>query len=144
LAIESGFVLPADVIFRETDFRPFHDPVMEYSKMLSELTTDDERNRLIAADIARESQDTPGVCLVLTDRKKHCETLQAIMKYKHSVSADILTGDLSSSQRLEIVQRLNQGRVKVLIATGQLIGEGFDCRQLSTLFLATPVGYLTM
>jgi superfamily II DNA or RNA helicase len=139
--IESGFVLPADVIFRETDFRPFHDPVMEYSKMLSELTTDDERNRLIAADTARESQDTPGVCLVLTDRKKHCETLQAIMKYKHSVSADILTGDLSSSQRLEIVQRLNQGRVKVLIATGQLIGEGFDCRQLSTLFLATPVRF---
>ncbi len=139
--IEAGFVLPADVIFRETDFRPFHDPVMEYSKMLSELTTDDERNRLIAADIARESQDTPGVCLVLTDRKKHCETLQAIMKYKHNVSADILTGDLSSSQRLEIVQRLNQGRVKVLIATGQLIGEGFDCRQLSTLFLATPVRF---
>jgi superfamily II DNA or RNA helicase len=139
--IESGFVLPADVIFRETNFRPFHDPVMEYSKMLSELTTDDERNRIIAADIARESQDTPGVCLVLTDRKKHCETLQTIMKYKHNVSADILTGDLSSSQRLEIVQRLNQGRVKVLIATGQLIGEGFDCRQLSTLFLATPVRF---
>ena len=139
--IEAGFVLPADVIFRETDFRPFHDPVMAYSKMLSELTTDDERNRLIAADIARESQDTPGVCLVLTDRKKHCETLQAIMKYKHNVSADILTGDLSSSQRLEVVQRLNQGRVKVLIATGQLIGEGFDCRQLSTLFLATPVRF---
>jgi superfamily II DNA/RNA helicase len=125
---------------------------MEYSKMLSELTTDDERNRLIAADIARESQNTPGVCLVLTDRKKHCETLQAIMKFKHNVSADILTGDLTSSQRLETVQRLNQGRIKVLIATGQLIGEGFDCRQLSTLFLATSdpllikvvAGYLTM
>jgi superfamily II DNA or RNA helicase len=28
-----------------------------------------------------------------------------------------------------------------LIATGQLIGEGFDCRQLSTLFLATPVRF---
>jgi len=139
--IESGFVLPADVIFRETDFRPFHDPVMEYSKMLSELTTDDGRNRLIAADIAGESQNTPGVCLVLTDRKKHCETLQTIMKYKHNVSADILTGDLTSSQRLETVQRLNQGRIKVLIATGQLIGEGFDCRQLSTLFLATPVRF---
>lgn len=139
--IESGFVLPADVIFRETDFRPFHDPVMEYSKMLSELTTDDGRNRLIAADIAGESQNIPGVCLVLTDRKKHCETLQTIMKYKHNVSADILTGDLTSSQRLETVQRLNQGRIKVLIATGQLIGEGFDCRQLSTLFLATPVRF---
>ena len=139
--IESGFVLPADVIFRETRFRTYHDPVMEYSKMLSELTADDERNRLIAADVALETRENTGVCLVLTDRKKHCENLQTIMKYKHNVSADILTGDLTASQRQETVQRLNQGQVKVLIATGQLIGEGFDCHQLSTLFLATPVRF---
>jgi superfamily II DNA or RNA helicase len=31
--------------------------------------------------------------------------------------------------------------VKVLIATGQLIGEGFDCRDLTTLFLATPISF---
>ena len=29
----------------------------------------------------------------------------------------------------------------MLIATGQLIGEGFDCRDLTTLFLATPVRF---
>jgi superfamily II DNA or RNA helicase len=29
----------------------------------------------------------------------------------------------------------------VLIATGQLVGEGFDCRELSTLFIATPVRF---
>ncbi|UCH24133.1 MAG: DEAD/DEAH box helicase [Deltaproteobacteria bacterium] len=139
--IETGYVLPADVMFRQTNFRPFYDPVMEYSKMLSELTADDERNRLIASDIARESQDNPGVCLVLSDRKKHCETLQTILKYRHRVSAEIMTGDLSSNQRREVLERLSQGRVKVLIATGQLIGEGFDCRELSTLFLATPVRF---
>ncbi len=36
---------------------------------------------------------------------------------------------------------LNAGQVKVLVATGQLIGEGFDCRDLSTLFLATPIRF---
>ena len=36
---------------------------------------------------------------------------------------------------------LNAGQVKVLVATGQLIGEGFDCRELSTLFLATPIRF---
>lgn len=36
---------------------------------------------------------------------------------------------------------LNGGKVKVLVATGQLIGEGFDCRELSTLFLATPIKF---
>uniref|UniRef100_UPI00356197F7 DEAD/DEAH box helicase n=1 Tax=Desulfosarcina sp. TaxID=2027861 RepID=UPI00356197F7 len=34
-----------------------------------------------------------------------------------------------------------KGRVNVLIATGQLIGEGFDCPDLSTLFMATPVRF---
>jgi len=29
----------------------------------------------------------------------------------------------------------------VVIATGQLVGEGFDCRYLSTLFLATPIRF---
>ena len=29
----------------------------------------------------------------------------------------------------------------MLIATGQLIGEGFDCNALSTLFLTTPVKF---
>ena len=28
-----------------------------------------------------------------------------------------------------------------MIATGQLIGEGFDCKELSTLFLATPIKF---
>jgi hypothetical protein len=28
-----------------------------------------------------------------------------------------------------------------MMATGQLIGEGFDCRELSTLFLATPIKF---
>jgi superfamily II DNA or RNA helicase len=29
----------------------------------------------------------------------------------------------------------------VLIATGQLMGEGFDCRDLTTLFLTTPIRF---
>jgi hypothetical protein len=33
------------------------------------------------------------------------------------------------------------GRVQVLVATGQLIGEGFDCQALFTLFLATPIRF---
>jgi superfamily II DNA or RNA helicase len=31
--------------------------------------------------------------------------------------------------------------VKILVATGQLIGESFDCRELSTPFLATPIKF---
>jgi superfamily II DNA or RNA helicase len=109
--------------------------------MLSELTADDTRNRLIASDVAQEVRAGKGVCLVLSDRKKHCETLQGILRYKLDVYADLLTGDLSDDARKAVLARLKNGQVSVLIATGQLIGEGFDCPDLSTLFMATPIRF---
>ncbi|MBT8350979.1 MAG: DEAD/DEAH box helicase, partial [Deltaproteobacteria bacterium] len=139
--IETGDILPVSVIIRETDFKPYFDPVNQYSKMLLELTMNDKRNRLIAADIAKETRKDKGVCLVLSDRKKHCETLFSLLKYKYKISADILTGSLSAGHRQKVLHRLTNGKVKVLIATGQLIGEGFDCKGLSTLFLATPIRF---
>ncbi|MCP4113410.1 MAG: DEAD/DEAH box helicase [Desulfobacteraceae bacterium] len=139
--VENGHILQAEVVIRETDFKPYYDPVREYSKMLSELTSDDNRNHLIAADVAEEALKSNGVLLVLSDRKKHCETLQTLLKYKFKLSSELLTGDLSTSQRKEVLERLNRGAIKVLIATGQLIGEGFDSKDLSTLFIATPVRF---
>jgi len=40
-----------------------------------------------------------------------------------------------------VVDDLNEGRARVVVATGQLIGEGFDCKHLTTLFLTTPVKF---
>lgn len=139
--IETGAVLPAKVIVRKTNFRTRHDPINEYSKMLSELTLDTERNILIASDVAREAINSIGVCLVLSDRKAHCENLQALLRYRYKVESELLTGDLPISQRQQVVEKLNEKQVKVLIATGQLIGEGFDCKELTTLFLATPISF---
>jgi superfamily II DNA or RNA helicase len=53
----------------------------------------------------------------------------------------VLTGDLPNKQRQAVIKRLNEGKIRVLVATGQLIGEGFDCKELSTLFLATPISF---
>ena len=139
---KSGDVLRVEVIVRETDFKPYYDPIREYSKMLSELTADDDRNRMIAADVAAEAAQYPDAgCLVLSDRKKHCETLQALLRFKFDTPAALLTGDVLSGDRNAIVDDLAAGRIRVLVATGQLVGEGFDCRTLSTLFLSTPVRF---
>ena len=139
--VETGNILTAEVILRETNFKPFCDPVNEYSKMLSELTADTDRNVLIASDIALETSNSNGICLVLSDRKAHCENLQALLKYRFKMDAELLTGDLSQRERQSVIERLNQKKAKAVIATGQLIGEGFDCKNLSTLFLATPVSF---
>jgi len=139
--VEAGHVLRAEVTWRETTFTPNHDPSTEYSKMLSELTRDASRNGLIAADVAQEAQGKGGgVCLVLSDRKAHCEALQAALQ-GHGIEAHLLTGDLSNGERQAVVAALDGGEVKVLIATGQLIGEGFDCPELSILFMATPIKF---
>lgn len=141
--LEKGHILDIEVFIRNTAFKPYYDPVNEYSKMLSELTANDERNRLIAADIAAELKKgmAGSVCLVLSDRKHHCETLRAILKHKHHLSAGLITGDVSIAQRQQVLEQLKQGEMRVLIATGQLIGEGFDHPGLTTLFLTTPIKF---
>jgi superfamily II DNA or RNA helicase len=136
-----GHILKAKAVIRLTAFEPYFDPVNDYSRMLSELTADDARNRLIASDVAKESHGGKGICLVLSDRKKHCETLQGLLRYKFDVPAALLTGDLSDDARKTVLQQLDKGAINVLVATGQLIGEGFDCPGLSTLFLATPIRF---
>ncbi len=139
--IESGDVLPARVVVRNTDFTTRHDPVSEYSKMLAELASDTARNIQIAGDVAAEAAENPGICLILSDRKAHCENLQALLRFRFKLPSELLTGDLDAAERKKVLERINQGRVHVLIATGQLIGEGFDCEDLTTLFLATPIKF---
>lgn len=139
--IEQGHILKAEVIVRETEFKSSFDPVTYYTKMLSELTMDKKRNHLIVSDIDNELRQNTGICLVLSDRKAHCENIRAMLKYRFKIESELLTGDVQMTERQNILERLNNGEVKVLIATGQLIGEGFDCRNLSTLFLATPIKF---
>ena len=139
--VESGDVLSAKVIFRRTNFTTRYNPVIEYGKMLSELATDTGRNILIASDVAGEAARNDGICLILSDRKAHCENLQAMLRFRFKLESELLTGDLDIADRQKVLERINNGLVKIVIATGQLIGEGFDCKDLTTLFLATPIKF---
>jgi superfamily II DNA or RNA helicase len=137
---ENDIIQNVEVVVRETAFVTDYDASAEYSQMLSELTEDDSRNRLIVGDIIKEASNGGGVCLVLSDRKEHCHALQDMLS-KQGMNADVLTGSVCNGERKTIVERLHAGKVKVLIATGQLIGEGFDCKALSTLHLACPIKF---
>lgn len=141
--VAQGHLLDFEVLLRNTEFRPYYDPVNEYSKMLLELTSDDKRNHMIAADVANEVRklERQEVCLILSDRKRHCANLMGILTHKYKIAADLLTGDLSLEKRGQVVERVRNGDCRVLVATGQLIGEGFDCPNLSVLFFATPIRF---
>ena len=52
----------------------------------------------------------------------------------------MLTGDLPTAKRQSVVAALNGGRVKVLVATGQLIGEASIAGSFPPYFWRPPSG----
>jgi len=140
--VGSGDILRAEVVTRQTNFTTHLDPSEEYSRMLSELTKDPARNKLICADIAAELKSRAnGTLLILSDRRVHCEALREKLAREYQIPSELLVGSMTKTQREAVIDRLCRGRVKVLVATTQLIGEGFDCPGLSTLFLTTPIKF---
>ncbi len=136
--VNEGHICKAIVETIETQFRTNFDGSSQYSSMLSELCGDETRNKLIASHAAGEANGNAGITLVLSDRKTHCEALRAVL-LSQGVDSDILTGDVSKKNRIELTDRLADGRCKVLIGTSQLLSEGFDCPSISTIILSTPM-----
>ncbi len=137
--LASGNLCDAEVRWVETKFNTLTDTSEYYSQVLSELTEDYPRNRLICDTV--EKHEVSGIRLILSDRKEHCQTLHDTMLKENNIKSEILTGSTSQKNRERIIQDLHQGRCKYLIATGQLIGEGFDLPGISTMFLTTPVKF---
>lgn len=127
-----------DIIFKPTEFKSAFDASDEYSKVIRELTENEHRNKQIAFDAVKESKN--GVVLILSDRKKHCHDLEEIINDK-GYQCEVLTGSVKTKDRKKIIKLMNDGKVQIVCATGQLIGEGFDCKVLHTLLLATPIKY---
>ncbi len=135
---ESGAVLKPEYLQRATEFRYVYRG--NYQALMKALCSNAARNQLIVADILKERATSPGTILVVSDRVKHCEAL-AVMLEKHDCPSAVLTGKLPADLRTTLVDSIRQGEVKVLISTVQLIGEGFDCPDLATLFLTTPIKF---
>jgi len=134
--LKNGNLCPAEVRWVPTEFYPKADASRYYAKALSELTRDKKRNLLICKQVINSKEN--GVHLILSDRKAHCKELYRLLK-NEGIRAEVLTG--STVDRSEIITRLQKGKSKYLIATSQLIGEGFDLPSISVLFLTTPIKF---
>ena len=135
---ETGAVLKPRIELRSTGFVYHYRD--DYPAMMTALTLDDGRNRQIADDVAAVAAKECGAILVVSDRIAHCEALATLIAERGGVAA-VLTGRVSPEKRAEIVEGIKGNRVKILISTVQLIGEGFDAPGLTTLFLATPIKF---
>ncbi|EFK09502.1 helicase C-terminal domain protein [delta proteobacterium NaphS2] len=138
---ENGAILPFTVKQIQTNFTTNLDASAEYSKMLCELVADPERNRLVSRETARQAKNSSSISLVLSDRRKHCLAIAEALGRDFGIRADLLTGDLSKSARARTIERLNAGKCRALVATSQLVGEGFDLPALGAVLLATPMTF---
>lgn len=136
---ETGAVVRPELVQRPTGFKyGFHG---DYAKLIKALAANENRNDQIAdeiVEIVRAGHE--GTVLVVSDRVAHCEILQRKLA-RHGFESVLLTGRVPADQRARIVEEVRDGRVRVLISTLQLIGEGFDCPGLSTLVLSTPIKF---
>jgi superfamily II DNA or RNA helicase len=107
-----------------------------------QLAIDDVRTAAIAAQIENAFSQGRKV-LVLTERTEHLDAIQAALTGKIP-SLFILHGRMTKKLRTTLIMELNAlppDEPRVLLATGKLVGEGFDHPPLDTLVLAMPISW---
>ncbi|KIA79099.1 DEAD/DEAH box helicase [Chromobacterium piscinae] len=106
------------------------------------LSADGMRTQMIVDEVT-EAFKLGRKILVLTERTEHLDMLQSMLQ-PLIASLFVLHGRMSRKQRTAMVAELNclpPDSPRVLLATGKLVGEGFDHPPLDTLVLAMPVSW---
>ncbi|MDE7178689.1 MAG: DEAD/DEAH box helicase family protein [Lachnospiraceae bacterium] len=106
------------------------------------IRDNEDRDELIIRDVKQCVNDgrTP---VVLSKYVEHSQRLyQRLINYADKVF--LLSGKNSKKEHKEILKQMDQVKPEesmILVATGKLIGEGFDYPRLDTLIMATPVAW---
>ncbi|MEQ0777890.1 helicase-related protein, partial [Paraburkholderia tropica] len=110
--------------------------------VFAQLAQDTPRTQMIAAAV-RELYGQGRNVLVLTERTDHLESLQQMLQDTVQ-PLFVLHGRLGRKARvaqLAALDALAGDTPRVVLATGRLVGEGFDHPALDTLVLAMPVAW---
>ncbi|TMA83462.1 MAG: restriction endonuclease subunit R [Deltaproteobacteria bacterium] len=127
---------------RET---PFTFPTEENTSIqdiFRNLVKDEARNALIEEDVI-SALSGGRRCLILTQWKKHCRLLADRLVQKGKIPF-VLSGAVGKRERSAILKAIDNASPQIellLIATGEFLGEGFDCPQIDTLFLIFPLSF---
>ena len=118
---------------------PPHASIQEVIRILSE---DDARNARIVADAVAALNDGRKV-LLLTKRTEHLDLLHEHLKgIPHP--RFLLHGKMKAKERQATIQQLSElsdDTPHILLASAQLVGEGFDHAPLDTLILTLPISW---
>jgi len=131
------------VIPRYTSFKlPSGEKNLGIQEIYQHLVNDEQRNTMIFADLLKSLEEGRSPIL-LTERTAHVEYFEKrLMGFAKNVI--VLRGGMGKKQReviRERIQSIPEHEERVFIATGKLVGEGFDDSRLDTLFLVHPISW---
>lgn len=115
------------------------DGTLNYSKLITYLTSDLNRNFLIV-DTIKDSKGKPS--LILSDRLDHLSLLMGFLPSDMKKQAVMISGKMTTkkgkAEREQAMEDMRTGRKKYLFATYSLAKEGLDIPCLERLYLTTP------
>jgi superfamily II DNA or RNA helicase len=140
---------------RQTRWYPLGGHLMEYHEYMEKMIYDEPRNRMIVDDVVEECRDSHNTAIVLVSRTKHAEVLTEMLKQR-DIRCEFVVGAVDVEEvpekgkkkkkkaipkevRNQIVSDFKEGRIQVLVATYDLLAEGFNYRPLNRLFMASPI-----
>jgi superfamily II DNA or RNA helicase len=130
------------LVVRETAFTYPEEGDPSIQEIFRGLVKDDARNQLIQRDVCQALAQGRR-CLILSQWKEHCELLANGLTQSGKTPL-VLSGTLGKKIRsaiLKTIHDISPEKELLIIATGQYLGEGFDCPQVDTLFLAFPFSF---
>ncbi len=136
------FELALELRIRETAFSVTEDEEASIQEVFRALVEDQSRTELVARDVIA-ALAAGRRCLVLSQWKEHVERVAQCLR-EAGKEPFVLEGGLGKKARTAILVAVENAPPEddlVVVATGQYLGEGFDCPQLDTLFLAFPVAF---
>lgn len=119
-AVYKGYIVPLEAYYYELPAREIVGNEMSWPSMYSELVVNrDDRNNLIALLLCRlNAQGVSTLCLV--NEIKHGNTLSEL------TGLPFANGEADNTA--ELIREFNAGKIKCLIGTSGVLGEGVDTK----------------
>lgn len=115
------------------------DGTMEYAKLISYLTGNQDRCRIIVDDLKNNSDHYN---LILSDRLEHLRELKSMLSPAGQDLAVMIDGSMTSKKdraaRERAIENMRTGSKRYLFASYSLAKEGLDIPRLDRLYMTTP------
>lgn len=121
------------------------DGTINYTQLISHLTTDEKRNRMIVDAII---QNRGHSCIVLSDRLSQLDAIHSMLPDDLKDKAMVISGKMTSKKekalRQEVIEKMRTGEMQILMASYKLCREGLNIPVLDRLFMASPVKFVSV